>query len=128
LTVTKDFIAFYLGCALCFLLQTRGGLTSVTASAAIGLGATFIPIPKKFNDKFNDKFDSNGFAAAVYTGTFAGMCSRDLLATHQHVFILSILGAVIYVLAKQHFVGFGGKLGAVAFSASLLFLLARSIL
>jgi hypothetical protein len=113
----RKFAAFYLGCLSCFLLQTEARLSAVISSALVGLVATFIPFPKRF--------DGKSMQGAIYAGTFAGMCSQDILSGHPYILIISLIGALIYVLTKPHLNGFGGKLGAVAFVSSLVLLLIR---
>ena len=114
------FLAFYLGCFCCHFLQVAGGLSAVTAAAALGFAVTFIPLPSTFNPK--------GVHAAFYAGTFAGMCSSEIIVSHPHILIVSLIGAGIYVAMKPYFTGLGGKLGAVAFISSLLLILAKAIL
>lgn len=53
------------------------------------------------------------------------MSSREILAVHWHVVAISAVGALFYTLAKPHFVGFGGKMGAMAFVTTAIWLLAR---
>lgn len=112
--IPVKFLAFYLGCLGCHLLQTKAGTSPVAASAAVGLAATFVPVRR-------------GLQAAVYAGTFAGMCSHEIIAGHRHILIISLIGAVLYVLFKERFNGIGGKLGAIAFVSSLLLILVRSV-
>lgn len=113
----RKFAAFYLGCLFCYLLQAEAHLSAVTSSALVGLIATFIPMPARLNRK--------SIQAAVYTGTFAGMCSQEILSGHPHILIISLIGGMVFVAAKPHFNGIGGKMGAMAFVSSLLFMLIR---
>lgn len=113
----RKFAAFYLGCLGCYLLQVQAHLSAVTASASVGLFATFLPLPARL--------DKKRIQAAVYAGTFAGMCSQEILSGHPHILIVSFIGALIFVLAKSHFNGIGGKLGAIAFISSVLLMLIR---
>jgi uncharacterized membrane protein YeaQ/YmgE (transglycosylase-associated protein family) len=104
----KKFAAFYGGCLACYLLQRNAHLSAVAASALAGLLGTLIPSP--------------GIQGAIYAGSFAGMCSQEILGGHLQVFFLSAVGAAVYLWAKPRFTGFGGKLGAVAFVSSLCLL------
>jgi len=114
----RKFAAFYLGCATCCLLQNHFHLSPVLVSASVGLAGTFIPIPTRY--------DRTGIEAAIFTGSFAGMCSPVLLNGNLKILLASALGALIYILVRPHYQGFGGKLGAVAFAVSLvLFLISR---
>jgi hypothetical protein len=101
----KKFAAFYAGCLSCYLLQRNAHLSAVLASALVGVVGTLIP--------------SAGIQAAIYSGSFAGMCSQELLNGQMQVLFLAALGAALYLFAKPHFTGLGGKLGAVAFVSSV---------
>lgn len=114
--VTLKFISFFLGCGLCFLIHTQFGISSVIASCIVGLLGTLIPIPKVFN--------KNNIQGAIYSGSFAGMCSIGVLTSYLQIGLLSLLGAIIYLLTIDLFDGVGGKLGTVAFvSVSLVYLI-----
>ncbi len=114
---TLILIAFYLGCGGCYLLQAWLGCNAVLASSLSGLICTFVPLPRQFNRK--------EVYSAFYTGTFAGMSSNVLISGHSQVCIVSVIGAVVYLLAKPYLVGFGGKMGAIALGSSLFLILMR---
>ena len=55
-----------------------------------------------------------------YCGSFAGMISSQLLHHEYHILVLGFSCAMVYQLSKGFFIGFGGKLGSVAFVASMI--------
>lgn len=111
--------AFFGGCVTCYLLQVKAGIAPAMAAALTGLVGSFIHLPKFYERK--------GLHAAIYSGSFAGMCSPELIKHPMHLVYLSVIGTAIYLLLKPKFLGFGGKLGAVSFIASFLFLITKSV-
>ena len=112
------YIAFFSGCVACFTLHTQFAVPAVIASCLTGLIGSFIPFPKQY---------ANHPYAAVYAGSFAGMCSQGLINTYWELAIISFIGASLYVLTTKHFNGFGGKLGSIAFVSVALFVLAKGL-
>lgn len=112
-------IVFYLGCLMCYTLQVEAGLTPVISAALTGLFGSFIHFPRFYERK--------GLQALIYAGAFAGMCSREILSNHTDVITLSSIGAAIYLLSRPFGNGFGGRLGTIAFVASLLFFFLRQV-
>lgn len=112
------YLAFFLGCLFCFLLHEGFAVPAVIASSIVGLIATFIPFPVKFK---------NHPYAAAYAGSFAGMCSTDLINSYWELGIISLLGALLYIAVMNLFEGFGGKLGSVAFISVALYVIARGL-
>lgn len=90
------------------------------ASCLVGLAGTFIPIPKRV--------DSPGVQGALFCGSFAGMCSVEVLSGPLEIFLLSFIGAFLFLITRKMFVGIGGKLGAVAFVSVALMYLIRGVL
>ena len=76
------------------------GLGPVVASALVGLLAA-LTVGEQ--------------AAPAYCGTFVGMVSTGVFPTLLPVAAASVVAAVVFVLAKRVFNGFGGKLGTTAF-------------
>lgn len=113
------FIAFFGGCLVCYLLQEEVGIAPAMASALTGLVGSFLHFPKVYEKK--------GLHAAIYSGSFAGMCSQEILQHPLHLLLLSLIGTGVYLLLKPKFLGFGGKLGTVSFLASMFTLMARSV-
>ncbi len=112
------FAAFALGCVGCFALRSYG-LSSISASAGLGLFATVLPSIQGV--------DRRRIHATVYAGTFAGMGSLELYQEPTLLAALVMLGALVYWFARPSFIGIGGKLGTIAFAASLLLFLGRSL-
>lgn len=81
------------------------GWDSVAASAMIGLLGGIL-FPK--------------FGAAIYCGSFVGMCSETLLAGPSEFFLSSFIAALLFISSKDHFEGIGGKLGTIAFVGALI--------
>ncbi|WP_341206776.1 hypothetical protein [uncultured Psychrosphaera sp.] len=113
------FITFFLGFIACFAMHTTLALPLVISAALTGLIGKVIPFPQEFN---------NHPYAAIYAGSFAGMCSASLITSYWEIAIISCIGASLYVLTMDMFDGFGGKLGGVAFASVTLFVIARGII
>ncbi|EQC45997.1 hypothetical protein [Bacteriovorax sp. Seq25_V] len=110
------FSAFFLGCYCCVLLREYFGLNAVISSCLVGLFGTFLPV-QKFGNK-------SRIEAAIYAGSFAGMCSAGVLSGALQIFLLSILGGTFFLLTENILHGLGGKLGTIAFiSVSLVYLI-----
>lgn len=112
------YIAFFGGCASCFILHTQFAIPAVIASCLVGLIGTLIPMPKIYGQHPY---------AAIYAGSFAGMCSEGLISSYWELACISIIGAVLYAITTKVFTGFGGKLGSIAFVSVALFILAKGI-
>jgi hypothetical protein len=111
------FLALYLGCLGCALLQAQWGWSSILASSALGFAVTFLPWPARLNQR--------EIQVAFYTGTFAGMSSSQILSSPLQILAVSLVGAALYLAAKPYFNGLGGRMGALAFLATSLLLLLR---
>ncbi|GFD87922.1 hypothetical protein KUL152_01480 [Tenacibaculum sp. KUL152] len=101
-------ITFYAGFYGCFILHHAFAVPVVVSAATVGLLGSFIPYTSRFKRHPQ---------AAVYAGAFAGMCSQDIIQTQSEIITVSLVGAFIYTLLRNVFVGIGGKLGAIAFTA-----------
>jgi hypothetical protein len=95
-----EFIAVFLGGMITFYLSTNLGLGAVIASSLIGILAAMI-VPK--------------YGAAAYCGSFVGMSSFTLFSSYSGVALASAIAGVVYVLSRDVFSGFGGKLGTISF-------------
>ena len=113
------FITFFLGFVACFAMHTTFTMPLVISAALAGLIGSFIPFPEQYK---------NHPYAAIYAGSFAGMCSASLISSYWEIAIISLIGASLYVLTMNRFIGFGGKLGGVAFASVAIFVLARGII
>jgi hypothetical protein len=113
------FITFFFGFVSCFAMHTTFALPLVISAALVGLVGSFIPFPEQYK---------NHPYAAIYAGSFAGMCSTQLITSYWEIAIISLIGASLYVLTMNMFTGFGGKLGGVAFASVAIFILAKGII
>jgi hypothetical protein len=95
-----DALAVGLAGPLTYALSISLELGPVVASALVGLLAALT---------VGDQ------AAPAYCGTFVGMASTAVFPTVLPVVAASVVAAVVFVLAKRVFNGFGGKLGTTAF-------------
>jgi hypothetical protein len=97
--IVFEFIAVFAGGILAYFFSQDIGLGPVVAAGLVGILAYLI-IP--------------GLGAPVYCGAFVGMTSEILLFNHLEVAIASLITALVFILARNVFVGVGGKLGAMA--------------
>ncbi len=112
------YICFFFGCFICFVLHEYFRVPIVVAAAATGLIGTFLP--------FSKTLKSHPYAA-IYAGSFAGMCSSSLINSYWELSLISLIGASLYILTMNLFAGFGGRLGSVAFASVALYMLAKGI-
>jgi len=108
------FLFTTLGVTMCFYLQYLGDLPSFTSSALVGAAGSLLLSPNRFNPRY--------YLPALYTGSFAAMMPLPSTAIWAYLCTLSILTGVLFIFALPFFNGHGGKLGSIAFLASLLFL------
>ena len=94
-----------LGVVLTIFLSHELDISAVLASSAVGM-AGFLLIKK--------------YSIAIYCGSFAGMISTELVISYDVLLVALICGFVILFL-KPVYRGIGGKLGTMAFIATLLF-------
>ena len=80
------FIAFFIGCLLCFVLHTVFNIPAVIAASSVGLAGSFIPFSQLFK---------NHPSAAIYAGSFAGMCSSSLISSYWELGFISLIGACL---------------------------------
>ncbi len=99
-----DFAFTFVGAYLTYLLSIQLGLGGVLASGLIGVVAALFVKP---------------YAVAIFCGSFLGMSSAELLDPILFVFA-ALVASTIFVLAKDVFNGFGGKLGTIALSSALI--------
>ncbi len=93
-------------------LRTRGGASSVVASAAVGLvaGVAFPPL-----------FPAVGstLAAVAFCASFVGMSGEERLGTAGQVAAAGLLCGLVYLAVAPSLSGAGGKLGTTAFVSCL---------
>lgn len=108
-----EFLVLVLGSLLTFYLNNYLGWGAVLASASVGLAGGLLPFIKP-------KVESLKSAAlAIYCGSFVGMASTSLFDEIHYIFIASAISGVFYIYTRGLLIGFGGKLGSVAFSGIL---------
>ena len=112
------FITFFLGFVSCYFMHTELLLPLVVAASLTGLVGTFIPFPKSLNEHPY---------ASIYAGSFAGMCSSEMISENWEILCISFIGAILYVATMNLFLGFGGKLGGVAFVSIAIFILTKGL-
>ncbi len=99
-----DFIAAFIGAVLTYILSVNLGIGPVLGSGIIGMLAVIFIKP---------------LAVPAFCGSFVGMSSPELM--EPLVFLgASIAVSVIFVLCKDVFNGYGGKLGTMALSSALI--------
>ena len=99
-------------------MHSTFALTIVVSAGLTGLIGSFIPFAADYK---------NHPYAAIYAGSFAGMCSTSLINEYWEIAIISAIGAVLYTLTINVFTGFGGRLGSIAFASVALFVLAKEL-
>lgn len=113
-------LAFTLGCILCFEGHEALQLSAVVSSALVGLFGSFITSAKRPI--------INSCPAAIYSGSFAGMCSVEIIHSLPQLLGVSLIGGLIYLGLESLFKGIGGKLGTVAFtSVALVYLISKGL-
>jgi hypothetical protein len=99
------FFSVFFGALFSYLTNYNFALGAVVASSLIGLiGGLLIPT----------------LAIPIYCGSFAGMVSSLLVSDPFFVIVIGLFAGLLYVAGSETFKGFGGKLGATAYFATLL--------
>lgn len=114
------FLFCSMGCVACFYLQKSFLLPNYLASASVGFVGSFIP-----QSRF---FDSKQLIAAVYTGSFASMCSLSFFSRQYDLLTLCFIVGASFIALSPFFKGFGGKLGTIGFVASFSFICVKALL
>lgn len=63
----------------------------------------------------------------IFCGSFVGMTSPVFFTGSLELLLASIIAAILYIYVKNHFIGFGGKLGSIAFVAVLIIILLKMV-
>lgn len=87
------------------------------AAAVTGFLGSFLPETKRI--------EGTHIHATIYIGAFVAMGAQVVNAGPLQIFIVSLIGTTIYFLVTPYFKGLGGRLGLIAFIASLLGLAMR---
>lgn len=98
------FISVFLGALSSYYINHSFQLGAVVASSLVGLIGGLL-VPK--------------LAVPIYCGSFAGMVSSLLASNPLSVVLIGLFAGIFYVLGSETFKGFGGKLGATAYFATL---------
>lgn len=98
-------ISVFAGGVSTYFLSVNLGLGPVIASGLIGLLGAFIL--KKY-------------AVQIFCGSFAGMASFSVFCSYPGVITASFFAGLLFVLSKEVFSGFGGRLGTIAFGGCLI--------
>jgi hypothetical protein len=91
------------GTYLTFFLNHSIGMGGVLASSAVGLIAAWA---------------FKKYAAAIYCGSFIGMACSIIFSNPLSLLLASIISGTLFILSSNMFVGFGGKLGFMAFAGT----------
>lgn len=113
-------LGFSLACVITFCAKEYFELSPVIASASVGLIGSL--------GLWKLKAEYTGIHAAIYSGSFAGMCSAEILNHGGHVLLLILIGCCVYALSRKMFIGIGGKLGGISFVSVLIFLMIKEVL
>ena len=108
-----EFLGLVIGCLLTFYLNNYLEWGAVLASAAVGLAGGLLPYVKPSSESLKS------VAIAIYCGSFVGMASTSLFTEVYYIFIASAISGIFYIYTRGLLIGFGGKLGSVAFSGVL---------
>jgi len=98
-------IAVIAGGLITYALSHEMGLGPVIAASLVGLLASMI-WPET--------------SVAAYCGAFVGMTSDILLFTYPEVALAGLISGLVFILSKDVFNGFGGKLGTMALVGTAL--------
>lgn len=99
-----------LGAIGAFQLQ-KAGLSPVVASCLVGLLGAVI----------GAWLNSEDIAMVIFAGSFVGMTTVSI-ASFPLMLLAGVACGVLYLLAEPYFVGYGGKLGAIAFISTAIVL------
>ncbi len=97
--------AVVVGAWATYELSRTLALGAVVASAVVGLMAAAI-FPQH--------------AAAIYCGSFVGMCSSSYLTSFHELMIAALIAGMLFSISEDVLSGMGGKLGTIAFVGALL--------
>ncbi len=100
-----NFIAVVIGAFVTFLFNSNLGMGAVVAAGLVGTMAA-VMVPK--------------LGVPVYCGAFVGMASSDLFTSYSLLIVAGIISGVVFVLTKNVFNGYGGKLGTIALTGCIL--------
>jgi len=94
-------------------------VNSILASALIGFIGSFIT--------FSDKKRQEDIRAIIYCSSFSAIGLNTLIVSKLEVALLPLLIVFLYNSLKSKFIGLGGKLGSIAFVASVVFVIIQKV-
>ena len=107
-----DILFTVIGCLAAYFLNIYLNQGAIIAASLVGIiSACFI---KKYS-------------IAIYTGAFAGMISPAILHDFYHILLASVITGIVFAFSNRVFEGFGGKLGATAFTSWIILYLTSDI-
>lgn len=102
------------GAIATYWLHAHLGWSTVLASATVGLIISFLP-------NFNKNSELLAAApTAVYCGSFVGMSHNTDTPNYIFICVANMFTGLLLIGLKDSFLGFGGKLGSVAFAGVVL--------
>ena len=101
----KILAAVMAGAIIAFILKVELGLGAVVAAGLTALIVSLI-VPS--------------YGVPVYCGAFIGMTSARLFIGYSDLVLASAIAGTIYIFTQRSFVGFGGKLGTIAFTGTFI--------
>lgn len=108
---SQIFFLFLIFSSLCFGLHQIDSISPVMASSLVGLLGCLLASKKMYKD----------IEIIAYCGSFSGMSSHVFFSDWWILIISSFLGSVMLILLEKWFIGWGGKLGAIAFISLVVF-------
>lgn len=97
------------GAITCHLLTTMTDLGSVISTGITGVLGSLLPIINKKSDYLKK------LPSAIYCGAFIGMSSMQVSPSIDFIIVAGFFTCIILMMSKNLFLGFGGKLGTIAF-------------
>lgn len=106
------FLYFILAAVATYVFNKKSIYGAVPSSALVGLLFGLL-IP------FIHGGSSGSLTVGAFCGTFIGMSATNRLKSVWHIILAGIIGSLIFTYTQHYFIGLGGKLGAMAFVASI---------
>jgi hypothetical protein len=103
--IIYEFLAVMLGGLLAYIFSQDFGMGPVVAAGLVAIIA-HLTFPN--------------YGVPAYCGAFVGMTSEILFYSHLEVAIASMIAGIVFILAREVFIGLGGKLGSIALIGTAL--------
>lgn len=111
-----------IGAVFCYSLTIYGGFDSVLSAGITGLLGSFLPTIKK------QSIYLKKLPPAIYCGAFVGMSNVNVMPSICSIVFAGLFTGIFYLLFRNLFLGFGGRLGTIAFIGVMITLLIRWLL